>query len=172
MVKTVEFPRSPLDELLVAIPEVNDDDDLSLTSMPLVDKMSSTQGRSSRAGASLMGSTATSGAEQGVVWSNCLSETRVAIPASFLLWVRILGFKTHQYSVLRHLPFGRTLGPVDRACGQALSAASRLCHSPSSSLRYSLGARKFVDLTATSSDFDEVLSEDCDDIPETFFYMV
>ena len=46
------------------------------------------------------------------------------------------------------------------------------CHSPSSSLRYSLGARKVRGFDSHFSDFDEVLSENCDDIPETFFYMV
>merc|ERR1712136_568356 len=31
---------------------------------------------------------------------------------------------------------------------------------------------KFVDLVTTISDFDEVLSGNCDDIPEAAFYMV
>ena len=54
---------------------------------------------STRAGATLTGSTANFGAEQGEqVGQTVVSDTHVAIPASFLLWVRVLGFKTHQES--------------------------------------------------------------------------
>ena len=42
------------------------------------------------------------------------------ISAFILSWVRILRFKTHQKYVLCQPPFGRTLGPLDRQCGQAL----------------------------------------------------
>ena len=63
------------------------DDDLSLTSMPLVDeKCSRRRADSARAGASLMGSTANSGAEQGEqVGQTVVSDTHVANPRLYLV---------------------------------------------------------------------------------------
>ena len=70
---------------------------------------------STRVGASLTGSTANFGAEQGEqVGQTVVSDTHVAIPASVLLWVRVLGFKTHQEScfVTTSLrPHFRSVGP-------------------------------------------------------------
>ena len=70
---------------------------------------------STRACASLMGSTANFGAEQGEqVGQTVVSDTHVAITASVLLWVRVDGFKTHQEScfVTTSLrPHPRSVGP-------------------------------------------------------------
>ena len=62
-----------------------------------------------------MGSTANSGAVQGSSLVKLSSDTHVANPRLFL-WVS-RHIKSH---VLCQPPFDRTLGPLDRECGQAL----------------------------------------------------
>ena len=74
--------------------------------------MSSTQSRSTRAGASLMSNTANSGAEQSsLVRLSFPTHTHIANPAFILLWVRILGFKTHRFVTTSLRPHPRSVGP-------------------------------------------------------------
>ena len=120
--------------------------------------MSSTLGRSTRAGASLMGSTASSDAEQRVVWSNCrFRHTRCKFPPLSCCGFGSWDSRHIKSNVLCQPLFDRTLGPLDRECGQALfsSAQTQLvinsCHSPSSSLRYSLARQESSSISATTN---------------------
>ena len=116
--KTVEFPRSLLGEKIIAILEVYVDDDLSLASMPLVDgKLSSTQTKLT----CTLSSTANYGAEQesSLVKLSFPIHT-LPIPASIFCgfgFRALIHIKSH---VMCQPPFVRTLGPLDRECGQAL----------------------------------------------------
>ena len=116
--KTVEFPRSLLSEKIIAIMEVYIDDDLSLASMPLDDgKLSSKQNESTCA----LSSTANYGAEQesSLVKLSFPIHT-LPITASIFCGSNSGALRHIKSHVLCRPPFVRTLGPLDRECGQAL----------------------------------------------------
>ena len=138
--------------------------------------MSSTQGRSTRTGASLMGSTANSGAEQRVVWSNCrFRHTRCKSPPLSCCGFGSWDSRHIKSYVLCQPLFDRTLGPLDRECGQALfsSVQSQLVidsgHSPSSLLSYSLARQESSWILATANS-DSMRC--CLEMRNAFFYMV